>query len=509
MLDDTDVDATVEESFAEEPVAKKASNSSRVSRRSGTASKLSTSSRASTKAVTDAFSEDDTEDLPILSVSARPSNSSMAASSSELELLAADQKTSARASMSSRISSMIFGASTPAKSPSASSKLPTPDSTDLEDETEIIQNVAANGSARTSGTSRQVSSSSRLSRRSGAESKLGRNSRAGNKAATDVFSEDEDDVEMLSVSARASRSSVVAPANDTELELLATDQTQLTEDVAPEVKTSISSRISSLIFGSSTPPKSPSISSSVNSPDLEVVTDDESAVISSAKASASSKKASTSFKKASTSSRLSSKVSASSKELEKAPIDITEEIDMGKNGPTNDKTSISSKISSIVFGEASKASTSSKASNKGATENEDVIQDLAAAEVNSFPFMSARRSSRASTRASTIATKSATRQSTEARRSVGLDEFSEDEDGGKKEAPAEEAAADKEKVETGSSTTSSWSTEWLWAVFFMALCPAILVSLHTICTGLVCSLAMPTLSLNPRYLARKTGRARI
>jgi len=46
-----------------------------------------------------------------------------------------------------------------------------------------------------------------------------------------------------------------------------------------------------------------------------------------------------------------------------------------------------------------------------------------------------------------------------------------------------------------------WSFEWVWALVFMILGPAILVSLHTLCTKASCKLQMPTFSkdLNSYY----------
>merc|ERR1712223_610702 len=72
----------------------------------------------------------------------------------------------------------------------------------------------------------KASNSSRVSSRS---KRVSNTSHVSNRATTDAFSEDDDDLGMLSVSARASRSSQIAPENESELELLATDQTQLQE----------------------------------------------------------------------------------------------------------------------------------------------------------------------------------------------------------------------------------------------------------------------------------------
>ena len=89
------------------------------------------------------------------------------------------------------------------------------------------------------------------------------------------------------------------------------------------------------------------------------------------------------------------------------------------------------------------------------------------------------------------------RQSASPNRSGRLDEFSEDEE--KEEAaPAGETQSTNEEKTEAPSAGGQWNVEWLWAIFFMLLCPAILVSLHTICTGHVCNLAVPRLSIDPR-----------
>merc|ERR1711892_994357 len=41
-----------------------------------------------------------------------------------------------------------------------------------------------------------------------------------------------------------------------------------------------------------------------------------------------------------------------------------------------------------------------------------------------------------------------------------------------------------------------WSFEWVWAIIFMILGPAILVSLHTLCTKTGCKLETPKISTN-------------
>lgn len=79
-------------------------------------------------------------------------------------------------------------------------------------------------------------------------------------------------------------------------------------------------------------------------------------------------------------------------------------------------------------------------------------------------------------------------------RSVRLDEYSED------ELDGDEAGAVNPEYIGGSleeKSKSTWNFEWIWAIFFMALCPAILIFLHTLCTGDVCNLAIPKISINP------------
>ena len=227
---------------------------------------------------------------------------------------------------------------------------------------------------------------------------------------------------------------------------------------------------------------------------------------SSRKASASSKKASVSSrvsfasKKASTSSRRSQKeelIESVEEEEEEAPADVTEEVESTDKTSNIDKASISSRISNMLFGGTPKASTSSKVSETNGTQSEKVMEDLASAEVSSFPFISARRSSRASTRASTLASNASVRQSASPNRSGRLDEFSEDEEKEETAPTGETQSTNEEKTEAASGG-GQWNVEWLWAIFFMLLCPAILVSLHTICTGHVCNLAVPRLSIDPR-----------
>ena len=515
-----------------------------------------------------------------------------------------------KASNSSRVSRKSIVA-TPVASPKASNS------------SKVASSSKASNSSKVSGRDTKASNSSRVSSRS---KRVSNTSHVSNRATTDAFSEDEDDLGMLSVSARASRSSQIAPENESELELLATDQTQLSEEAeaapnAASARTSISSRISSLIFGTSTP--TPAQRDAPDSASLDAVSEDEDVEVSSTRPSASSKKASVSSrissmlfggsssskppstsskieeaaentsaetsskrasassgrstteeydtlvlrsrtvtetlsplselgqddnekeapaadsstapaltedeeeieaqpvstrasasskkasvssrvsfasKKASTSSRRSQKeelIESVEEEEEEAPADVTEDVESTDKTSNVDKASISSRISNMLFGGTPKASTSSKVSETNGTQSEKVMEDLASAEVSSFPFISARRSSRASTRASTLASNASVRQSASPNRSGRLDEFSEDEE--KEEtAPTGETQSTNEEKTEAASAGGQWNVEWLWAIFFMLLCPAILVSLHTICTGHVCNLAVPRLSIDPR-----------
>merc|ERR1719400_1184426 len=158
----------------------------------------------------------------------------------------------------------------------------------------VASSTKASNSSKVSGRDTKASNSSRVSSRS---KRVSNTSHVSDKATTDAFSEDDDDLGMLSVSARASRSSQIAPENESELELLATDQTQLNEEAelapnATSARASISSRISSLIFGASTP--TPAQTDAPDSASLDAVSEDEDAEVSSTRPSASSKKASVS-----------------------------------------------------------------------------------------------------------------------------------------------------------------------------------------------------------------------
>merc|ERR1719400_2380684 len=142
----------------------------------------------------------------------------------------------------------------------------------------VASSTKASNSSKVSGRDTKASNSSRVSSRS---KRVSNTSLTSNKATTDAFSEDDDDLGMLSVSARASRSSMIAPENESELELLATDQTQLNEqaELAPNAtpaRASISSRISSLIFDTFSPTPDPA---PVDAPDqaasLDAVSEDE------------------------------------------------------------------------------------------------------------------------------------------------------------------------------------------------------------------------------------------
>ena len=476
----------------------KASNSSRLSSRS---KRVSNTSLLSNKATTDAFSEDD-DDLGMLSVSARASRSSMIApeNESELELLATDQTqlneqaelapnaTPARASISSRISSLIFDTFSPTPDPAP---VDAPDQASLdavsEDEDESVPQTAP---SRPSASSKKASVSSRISALIFGDS--------ASPKSPSTSSKKEEAVEETNAETSSKRASASSGASTTEeFDTLVLRNRTVTETLAPVSELGQDDKENDAAESSAAP----------------ALTEDEEDIGPSpvsARASASSRKASASSKKASISSRVSiaskkastsSKLSQKEEELiespeEETPADVTEEMESNDKTSNVDKASISSRISNILFGGTPKASTSSKVSESNGTQPEKIIEDIAAAEVSSFPFISTRRSSRASTRASTIASNASVRKSASPNRSAGLDEFSEDDEKPDPTTGGEPEAATEEKPE--STPGSPWSVEWVWAIFFMLLCPAILVSLHTICTGHVCNLAVPRLSIDPR-----------
>ena len=481
----------------------KASNSSRMSNRS---KRVSNTSLMSNKATTDAFSEDD-DDLGMLSVSARASRSSQVApeNESELELLATDQTqlneeaelapTPARASISSRISSLIFGASTPTPAEADTPDRVSLDSVSEDEDAEVSQNA----SARPSASSKKASVSSRIS-----AMLFGDSSSPKSPSTSSKIEEAAEDANAETSSKRASASSGTSTQ---EYDTLVLRNRTVTETLSPLSELGQDDKENDAPAADSSTAAALTEDEEDNGP--QPVSTRASA--SSRKASASSKKASVSSrvsiasKKASTSSRRSQKdelIESAEEEApadvteEETPADVTEEMESSEKTSNVDKASISSRISNILFGGTPKASTSSKVSETNGTQPEKIIEDIAAAEVSSFPFISARRSSRASTRASTIASNASVRKSASPNRSGGLDEFSEDEEKAEPATGEPQSATDEKTEATASS--GSWSVEWVWAIFFMLLCPAILVSLHTICTGHVCNLAVPRLSIDPR-----------
>ena len=484
----------------------KASNSSRVSSRS---KRVSNTSLTSNKATTDAFSEDD-DDLGMLSVSARASRSSMIApeNESELELLATDQTqlneqaelapnaTPARASISSRISSLIFDTFSPTPDPAPVDAPDQAASLDAvsEDEDESVPQTAP---SRPSASSKKASVSSRISALIFGDS--------ASPKSPSTSSKKEEAVEETNAETSSKRASASSGTSTTEeYDTLVLRNRTVTETLAPVSELGQDDKENDAAESSAAP------ALTEDEEDIGPSPVSARASASSRKASASSRKASASSRKASVSSRVSiaskkastsSKISQKEEELiespeEEAPADVTEEMESNDKTSNVDKASISSRISNILFGGTPKASTSSKVSESNGTQPEKIIEDIAAAEVSSFPFISTRRSSRASTRASTIASNASVRQSASPNRSAGLDEFSEDDEKPDPTTGGEPEPATEEKPE--STPGSPWSVEWVWAIFFMLLCPAILVSLHTICTGHVCNLAVPRLSIDPR-----------
>eukprot|EP00092_Neocalanus_flemingeri_P014603 GFUD01015753.1.p1 GENE.GFUD01015753.1~~GFUD01015753.1.p1 ORF type:complete len:889 (+),score=228.79 GFUD01015753.1:240-2906(+) len=242
-----------------------------------------------------------------------------------------------------------------------------------------------------------------------------------------------------------------------------------------------------------------------NVPVTDIYSDEEELLSVSARPSISSKVS----KKLSISSRISNLISGSTD-------------DGGSNKPSNSsiiskKMSFSSKISKMVGGVTTdeetvnveieqpsenseitkKISVSSQKSgrtSKSSIKNENIeFSDDAEIDedADTMDAVSPRRSSRISNKASdsTNISKKLSSSSNVTNNSVRLDEYSEDESYETKESPSNNL--------TDVKKTGSWSFEWVWAILFMLLCPTILITLHTICTGNVCNLSMPRISTNP------------
>jgi len=143
----------------------------------------------------------------------------------------------------------------------------------------------------------------------------------------------------------------------------------------------------------------------------------------------------------------------------------------------------STEITKKVSVSSQKSGRTSKSSNK--RENLEFSDDAEVdEEEESLEVVSPRRSSRISNKVSNSTSSKVTNTS------VRLDEYSEDElCETTAEGPSDYCSDVKKK--------GSWSFEWVWALLFMFLCPTILITLHTICTGNVCNLSMPRISTDP------------
>ena len=73
--------------------------------------------------------------------------------------------------------------------------------------------------------------------------------------------------------------------------------------------------------------------------------------------------------------------------------------------------------------------------------------------------------------------------------SLGLDEFSEDE--------FEDDKVTTATVGASVATSSGHNFEWIISIFFMILCPLVLIFLHNLCTAHGTNLKPPSISLNP------------
>ena len=360
-----------------------------------------------------------------------------------------DSRTSAKGSNSSKVSKKASSSSRISKKNSSSSKIPQEIlSSDLTEDEETAEPVRASNSSRRS---RKTSNNSQISQ------KLSNSSRRSAIAVEvdeneveDISSEEDEPPVTRSASRRSASSKIIENGNE----------------VLPE-RLSGSSRISS-------------------APITDVYSDDEELVSVSGRPSGSSQVS----KKMSVSSRISTLLSGNSESG-------------GSNKPsqsstTSKKMSFSSMISKIVGGVTTpeetvnveieqnseneeitkKVSVSSQKSGKISkssvknnsielSDDSEVIEE----EVESAEVFSPRRSSRISARPS-----NSTNVSKVTNNSLRLDEYSEDElDESKADAAADTCTAVNKE--------GSWSFEWVWAILFMFLCPAILITLHTICTG--------------------------
>lgn len=306
-------------------------------------------------------------------------------------------------------------------------------------------------------TSKAMSRSSRISKVSSSIPKV-----VAAAAVTDGFSDDDDN--MLSVSARGSRSSVLKGPPETQIEEMDINQ------VVPEkrssvssLRQSISSKISSILFGNN------------DEQDVAVI-------------------------KGSNSSKVSMPPVINSQEL---VMENIEENDSNGTDITDDQPS--GEITNVTrsSNNSQNVTDTQEPLEEESDEEEELVSPRRSSRLSARTsntkydgeeeVVSPRRSSRISLRISNTS-KIADKPSTSSK-SLRLDEFSEDE---LEETNVRSGVEDEEPlgIDLGAKK-KSWSFEWIWAIFFMILCPVILTTLHNICTGNVTHLSGPLLSFNP------------
>merc|ERR1719341_1296231 len=267
--------------------------------------------------------------------------------------------TAARASISSRISSLIFGAYTPTPAEADTPDRVSLDSVSEDEDAEVSQSASGRPSAsskKASASSKRASVSSRIS-----AMLFGDSSSPKSPSTSSKIEEAAEDTNAKTSSKRASASSGTSTQ---EFDTLVLRNRTVTEILSP---------LSEL--GQDDDENDAAATESSTAPALTEDEEDNGPQPVSARASASSRKASASSRKASVSSRVSTaskKASTSSRisqkeELieaaeEEAPADVTEEVESSEKTSNVDKASISSRISNILFGGTPKASTSSKVS---------------------------------------------------------------------------------------------------------------------------------------------------
>jgi len=371
--------------------------------------------------------------------------------------------------------------------------------------------------------SKKASSSSKVSKKGSSSSRVSKKDSSSSKAVvsfstSDLTEEDEPIVEPTKVSTSSKKSKKTSSNSQISRKLSSSSRksnktVEFSSDheespIAIPPRLSNSSKIIESFFEQPIDVNLSRVSGNSrmsSTPITDVYSDDEELLSVSARPSASSQLS----KKLSISSRISNLISGKSE-------------DEGSNAPskssvTSKKLSFSSKISKLVGGVTTeeetvnvemeqptqdseitkKVSVSSHKSGRVSKssvkyDNIELSDDLETEEDDIPEVVSPRRSSRISAKISN-STSFSNKLSTSSKltnNSVRLDEYSEDE----LEPTKAEMQSDNSK---DVCKTGSWSFEWIWAILFMLLCPSILITLHTICTGNVCNLSMPRISTNP------------